>query len=178
VNTLSVPQDKDDTTVVEGRPLNTWFLGANLHPDFTLENHAIFHPSYVACSSYFLTQTMMYDALARQPALPAADHHLMDTWRMYQEILLPDGEPAYPQGMDWELHGLPYVNLFASLATLRQDRFAAHMEQSSLQFFRAWQVKRHGDLALPGSPYGFGRLATVIDAVLTASGWLRFRARE
>lgn len=165
VNTLSAPQDKDDTTPVEGRPLNTWFLGANIHPDFTLENHAIFHPSYVACSCYFLTQTMMYDAFARQPALPGADHHLMDTWRMFQQILLPDGEPAYPQGMDWELHGLPYFNLFASLATLRQDRFAARMEQGSLQFFRAWQSKRHGDLSLPGSRFGFPRHATVIDQV-------------
>jgi hypothetical protein len=168
VNTLSAPQDKDDPTLVEGRPLSSWFVGANLHPDFTLENHAIFHPSYVACSSYFLTQTMMYDAFARQPVLPAADHHLMDTWRMFQEILLPNGEPAFPQGMDWELHGLPYLNLFASLATLRQDRFAARMEQSSLQFFRSWQVKRHGDLSLPGSPFGFGRHATVIDQVTYA----------
>jgi hypothetical protein len=168
VNTLSAPQDKDDATIVEGRPLNAWFIGANLHPDFTLENHAIFHPSYVACSCYFLTETMMYYAFAGKPALPASDHHLIDTWRMFQEILLPDGEPAFPQGMDWELHGLPYFNIFASLATLRQDRFAARMEQSSLQFFRSWQVKRHGDLALPGSRYGFGRHATVIDQVAYA----------
>ncbi len=168
VNTLSAPQDKDDTTDVEGRPLNTWFLGANLHPDFTLENHAIFHPSYIACSCYFLTETMMYYKFAGKPPLPGADHHLMDTWRMYQEILLPDGEPAYPQGMDWELHNLPYFNIFASLATLRQDRFAARMEQTSLQFFRDWQVKRHGDLALPGSPHGFGRLASTIDQVAYA----------
>ena len=168
VNTLSAPQDKDDATVVEGRPLNSWFLGANLHPDFTLENHAIFHPSYVACSSYFLTETIMYYTFARQPALPAADHHLDDIWRMYQQILLPDGEPAYPQGLDWELHNLPYFNLFASLATLRQDRFAARMEQGSLQFFRGWQIKRGGDLSLPGSRFGFGRHATVIDQVAYA----------
>ncbi len=168
VNTLSAPQDKDDTTMVDGRPLNTWFLGANLHPDFTLENHAIFHPSYVACSCYFLTQTMMYDTFARQPVLQAADHHLMDTWRLFQQILLPNGEPAYPQGMDWELHNLPYLNLFAALATLRQDRFAAHMEQASLQFYRAWQIKRHGDLALPGSPHGFGRHGSTIDQMTYA----------
>ncbi len=163
VNTLSVQQDKDDITRVAGRPLNAWFLGANLHPDFTLENHGIFHPSYVACSSYFLTQTMMYDTLARQPMLPAADHHLMDTWRMYQQILLPDGEPAYPQGMDWELHALPYCNLFASLAALHRDGFAERMEQNSLQFFQHWQSQRQGDFSLPGSPFGFGRHATVID---------------
>jgi hypothetical protein len=168
VNTLSAPQDKDDTTIIAGRPLNEWFVGANLHPDFTLENHGIFHPSYVACSSYFLTQTMMYDAFARQPALPGADHHLMDTWRMFQQILLPYGEPAYPQSMDWELHNLPYLNLFAALATLRQDRFAARMEQTSLQFYRTWQIKRHGDLALPGSPHGFGRHGSTIDQMTYA----------
>lgn len=168
VNTLSAPQDQDNATIVEGRPLSAWFTGANLHPDFTLENHGVFHPSYVACSSYFLTETMMYYAFAGKPALPASDHHLSDTWRMFQEILLPTGEPAFPQGMDWELHGLPYFNLFAALATLRQDPFAARMEQSALQFVRSWQVKRHGDLSLPGSPYGFGRHATVIDQVAYA----------
>ena len=110
----------------------------------------------------------MYYTFSRQPALPGADHHLDDIWRMYQQILLPQGEPAYPQGMDWEIHNLPYFNIYASLATLRHDRFAARMEQGSLQFFRAWQVKRDGDLSLPGSHFGFGRHATVIDQVAYA----------
>ncbi len=39
MNTLSVPQDALDNTLVDGRPVSEWFVGANLNPDFTLENH-------------------------------------------------------------------------------------------------------------------------------------------
>ena len=122
INTLSVPQDADDRSVVDGWPVSEWFAGANLHPDFTLENHNIFHPSYVACSSYFLTQAALYYTYASRPVPQAATHHLLDTWQMFQTILLPWGESAYPQGMDWELHGLPYLNLYASLASCAPGR--------------------------------------------------------
>ncbi len=159
MNTLSAPQDRDSEVLVDGRRVSDWYVGANLHPDFTLENHGFFHPGYVGCSSYFMTQTEMYFAFAHQPIPQAATHHLMDTWRMFQGILLPNGESACPQGMDWELHGLPYVNLFASLATCQKDAMAAHLEDRYLQYMRAWQLMRNGDLAAPGSQLGFTRHA-------------------
>src|SRR5262249_51977878 len=80
-------------------------------------------------------------------------------WRMFQGILLPNGESACPQGMDWELHGLPYINLFASLACGRKDPLAAHLENNYLQYMRAWQVMQKGDLAVAGSRLGFTRHA-------------------
>lgn len=61
--------------------------------------------------------------------------------------------------MDWELHGLPYINLFASLACDRKDALAAHLENNYLQYMRAWQVTQHGDLAVAGSRLGFTRHA-------------------
>jgi len=159
INTLSTPSDQDDQTLVDGRPVSEWYTGANLHPDFTLENHGFFHPSYVGCSCYFLTETAMYFIYGHQP-IPAADtHHLMDTWRMFEGILLPNGEAAYPQGMDWDLHGTPYVSLFAALASYQKDPMAARLEEVYLQYLRAWQEKENGDLALTGSPYGFSRHA-------------------
>ena len=163
MNTLCTEADTHDTTLVDGRPVNEWVKGANLQPDYTLENHNIFHPSYVACSSYFLTQAVMYHTYTRRPVPQAATHHLLDTWHMYQTVILPWGEAAYPQGMDWELHGLPYINLFASLATHWQDPLAAHLEQCILQYLRAWQTMRNGSLAIPGSPQGFGRSAINIE---------------
>jgi hypothetical protein len=159
MNTLCTSNDMHDTNLVDGRAVNQWVRGANVQPDFTLENHNIFHPSYVACSSYFLTQAAMYYTYAGRPIPQAATHHLKDTWRMFQTILLPWGEAAYPQGMDWELHGLSFINLFASLATREKDRFAARMEQQSLQYMRAWQVMCRGDLAVPGSRFGIARHA-------------------
>jgi hypothetical protein len=165
MNVLCTEADTHDTALVDGRPVNQWVKGANLQPDFTLENHNKFHPSYVACSCYFLTQAAMYYTYAGRPIPQAATHHLMDTWQMFQAVILPWGEAAYPQGMDWELHSLTYVNLYASLATQKKDPFAAHMEQNSLQYLRAWQKMGQGDLALPGSPFGIVRHAVNAEQV-------------
>ncbi len=170
MNTLSTPQDQDDKTVVDGQPVSERFTGPNLHPDFTLENHGFFHPSYVGCSCYFLTETAMYFTYAHQPIPEAATHHLRETWRMFQGLLLPNGEAAYPQGMDWDLHGTPYISLFAALASYRQDPVAARLEEVYLQYMRAWQEKENGDLAVTGSPFGFSRHA--ISAGLAAYAFL------
>ena len=170
MNTLSVPRDVKDKTLVDGRPVSEWVSAPNLHPDFTLENHGFFHPAYVQCSSYFLTQTAMYYTYAGKKVPRAAGHHLMDTWRMFQTILLPWGETAFPQGMDWELHGLPAINLFASLGALMNDPVAVEAEKTILQYMRTWQEWCGGDLALPGSPFGFTRHA--IQAEQTAHAYL------
>ncbi len=170
VNTLSVKKDRRDETLLDGRPIREWVCTENLHPDFTLENHNIFHPSYVQCSSYLLMQSAMHAAYARVPVMQASSHHLMDVWAMFQGILLPWGETAFPQGMDWELHGLPPINLFASLATWKQDPVAAEMERTNLQYIRAWQEMCQGDLAPAGSRLGFTRHA--IQAEQVAFGYL------
>lgn len=170
MNTLSAPQDLQDTTMVDGHPVKEWVSAENLHPDFTLENHGFFHPVYVACSSYFLTQTAMHYRYAQRPIPQAATHHLMDTWRMLQTLILPCGESAFPQGMDWELHGITFINLFASLATYQKDPLAARLEKIALQYMRSWQNMRDGDLAIPGSQLGFTRHA--ICAEQAAYGYL------
>lgn len=159
MNTLCTEADLENTNLVDGRPVKEWVTGANVQPDFTLENHNRFHPSYVACSSYFMTQAQLYYAYAGKPIPQAATHHVLETWRMFRAIILPWGEVAYPQGMDWELHGLPYFNLYAALATHNQDVFAARMEQQSLQYLRAWQNMGQGSLATSGSRLGIARHA-------------------
>ncbi len=165
MNTLSVPRDLKDERVVDGRPVKEWVTGANLHPDFTLENHNFFHPSYVACSSYFLAVASMHYAYGCHPIPQAAIHHLMDVWAMFQTIILPCGESVFPQGMDWELHGLPYINLFAFLATKMHDPLAAKWENVHLQYIRTWQEMQGGNLAVPGSRLGFTRHAIFAEQV-------------
>lgn len=157
MNTLCTEADTHDARLADGRPVSEWVKGPNLQPDFTLENHNIFHPSYVGCSCYFLTEASVFYRYAGRPIPQAADHHLADTWRMFRTILLPWGEAAYPQGMDWELHALPFINLFAARATRDRDPLASRMEQCSLQYMRAWQEMDHGSLAFPGSRLGITR---------------------
>src|SRR5690349_5446642 len=112
----------------------------------------------------------MHFVYAHRPIPQAAMHHLLDVWQMFQGILLPSGEPAYPQGMDWELHGITVINLFASLATYQKDPVAARLEQQCLQYERAWQEMENGNLEVPGSRLGFTRHA--ICAEQAAYGFL------
>jgi hypothetical protein len=170
MNTLCTAADTNDATIVDGKPVKDRVKGANIQSDFTLENHNIFHPSYVGCSSYFLTQAAMYYTFGRQPVPESASHHLQDVWKMFQTIILPWGEAAYPQGMDWELHGLSFFNLFASLAARDHDALAAGLENRNIQYWRAWQNMWHGDLAEPGSRFGIARHA--INCEQTAYGFL------
>ncbi len=159
VNVLSVAQDRQDKTVIDGHPVCDWNCTENMHPDFTLENHGILHPSYIQCSSYFLAECAMHARFAKQPVPEAASHHLLDTWRMFQTILLPSGETMYPQGQDWELHGLNPIQLFAALATWKRDPLASKTERINVQYMRAWQQWCGGSLAAPGSRLGFTRHA-------------------
>ncbi|HEX3628563.1 MAG TPA: hypothetical protein VH280_24400 [Verrucomicrobiae bacterium] len=170
MNTLCTAADTNDTSLVDGRAVKDWVLGANLQPDYTLENHGIFHPSYVGCSSYFMTQAAMYYAYAGKDIPQAANHHLLDVWQMFRTIILPWAETADPQSMDWELHGLPFIDLYGTLATHGKDPFAARMEQSSLQYLCAWQGMFDKSLTLPGSPFGIARHA--INCELTSYGFL------
>ena len=170
MNTLCTESDTDDSRLVDGRAVNHWVKAANLYPDYSLENHNVFHPSYVGCSCYFLTQAALYYAHAGRPIPEAASHHLLDTWHMFRSIILPWGEAAYPQGMDWELHGLPFIELYASLGTHLKDSFASRMERCNLQSIRTWQRMGSGSLAFPGSRLGFTRHA--INAELAAYGLL------
>ena len=97
INTLSVPQDAQEQRLVDGRPVSEWFAGANLQPDFTLENHNIFHPSYVACSSYFLTQAAMYYMHAGVPSPRRRPTTCWTPGSMFQTILLPAASRLIPK---------------------------------------------------------------------------------
>jgi hypothetical protein len=112
----------------------------------------------------------MHYTYAHRPVPQAATHHLMDTWGMLRTLLLPCGESARPQGMDWELHGLQSINLLASLGTRMNDPVAVDMEKVVLQRMRTWQEMQNGDLAVPGSSLGFTRHSIVAEQ--TAYGFL------
>jgi hypothetical protein len=78
--------------------------------------------------------------------------------------------------MDWEVHGIPFINLFSSLASYQKDSLAALWEQKYLQYMRAWQQMEKGSLATPGSRLGFTRHA--ICAEQAAYGFLAHKLFE
>ncbi len=129
MNTLSVAQDLRDRTVVEGRPVSDWVHGANLHSDYTAENHNIFHPVYNMVTLHELGNSALAYGYSGREVPATVRHHVLDVWEnVLKTIVLADGEWVYPNGLDWMIHDYEHLPTFAWLATYFQDSSAALIE--------------------------------------------------
>ncbi|NET10474.1 MAG: hypothetical protein F6K16_38400, partial [Symploca sp. SIO2B6] len=110
LNTLSTPQDRTSTAVVDGKPLKEQVYTINLHSDYTLENHGACHFCYVA--SPLVSIAWSYYALAsnNQPVPEALFHHVQDLWQQAKSTFL-DYRFAYIGGKDWAryTYGLYFI---------------------------------------------------------------------
>lgn len=121
LNSLSAPQDASDSSVVDGRPLEEQIYTANIHRDFTIENHGAYHTCYMACPLHSLAWgCYAIEASGQQP--PAAQfHHFTDVWnRMKPTFLLR--RFAYPAGKDWPRYAYGMSFIMPALVVL-QYRF-------------------------------------------------------
>lgn len=174
MNVLSVPQDAKDERLVDGRPVKDWVCTVNVHPDFTLENHGFFHPTYTMVSPAEVGQGAVFYAYAGRQVPQAATHHLMENWRLLQTIMLPSGYWAFTQGMDWALNGDGHIHYLAWLATYAKDPVAAGMEKQVAQYIRGHQgLFGDGRFAGPSSRLKFAREA--IQAERIAYSYMQHR---
>lgn len=100
VTSFATPEDVKSTRLVDGRPLHEWVRGANIHSDYTAENHGFFHPDYT--TSYYLTvQNLAAYALAGEKAPESAFHNVHHLRDILTFLTLPNGWTYYPQCTDW-----------------------------------------------------------------------------
>jgi hypothetical protein len=164
MNTVSVPQDLKDERIVDGRRVRNWVSTVNYHPDFTLENHGFFHPTYAMVSPAEVGQGAIFYKFAGNPIPEAAGHNLTNSWLMLQQIMLPSGYWAFPQGMDWALNSEGHIHYLAWLATYSKDPLAAAMERRLAQYISGHQqIHGGGNFAGPASRLGFAREAIVAE---------------
>ncbi|MDH7482817.1 MAG: hypothetical protein QHH26_12705 [Armatimonadota bacterium] len=164
MNVLSIPQDARDERIVDGKRVRDWVCTVNVHPDFTLENHGFFHPTYTMVSPAEVGQGGLLYAYAHQPIPEAAGHHLLDNWRLLQNFMLPCGYWIYPQGMDWALNSDGHIHYLAWLATYAKDPLAAGMEKRVAQYIAGHQtIHKDGRFAGPASRLGFAREAVTAE---------------
>jgi hypothetical protein len=171
MNTVSVAADKNDSTLVDGRPVNEWVCTANYHPDFTLENHGIFHPAYTMVSPAEVGSGALFFAYSGLPIPQAAGHHLMDTWILLQTIMYPSGYWAYTQGMDWALNSDAHIHYLAFVSAYLKDPLALGMEKTVAQYMRGQQMIHGGRIAGPSSRLGFIREAITAERICYAYLW-------
>ncbi len=101
---FATPHDLSDSTPGDdGRPLKDWIAGANIHDDFSLENHNRFHIDYELTCYRFLMFGAAMHRLGGTSVPAAFRHHTLD---VYEKVLLPctDGSKfiTYVSDNDWK----------------------------------------------------------------------------
>ncbi|NLN79352.1 MAG: hypothetical protein GX141_10595 [Armatimonadetes bacterium] len=100
VTSFAAPKDLQDTKPVDGRPLKDWLHGANIHSDYTLENHGFFHPDYE--TAYYLTiQNLPFYRLAQREPPEGTFHNIRELHDIVNFLTLPNCWTFYPQYTDW-----------------------------------------------------------------------------
>lgn len=160
-NTISAPADRG---AGGGRVMT-----AQVFPDFTLENHDIFHPVYSMIGPATNGQAAVDYKLGGRPIPDALTFNVLKEWGTLQYIALPDGEWLYPQGLDWDLHDYEHLHYWTMLATLFHDPAAALLEQRTVGYARRrQQINGDGRFVGPSSSLGFAREAVQAERVAFA----------
>ncbi len=158
VNSYSHYRDATDNTVIDPHYDNTTvaqlYKGENLYPDYTLQNHDLFHTSY----QNVVMQELGEAALALQmfsQGRASEDDYQGDTqkWRTNalmhnnQEVMdsvlnwlaLSDGELAMPNGNDWSLFLFDQITSYSTQACYQRDANALMLENLAYKYIQARQ---------------------------------------
>jgi len=152
INSISVPADADDETIIAGRPVKDWFVGANFFENYSFDHHGYMNVGYmVICTSQ---QAFLHFDLKRMGETPPESlyWHGEDLWRVIRRMLFGDGRLARIGGDSRVRYG--YCQEYA-LPTLlfAADRFNdAHAVDMAgrLLDWMAVETEHNGD----GSFYG------------------------
>lgn len=126
----------DETLGDDGRPVKKWVVGANIHDDFSLENHGRFHIEYVFSAYRFMIQGAALFRVGDSPVPEAFRHHIAD---VHREVVLPcmnaSGYAVFVSDNDWKRYHLwtesPVVHGYVAL--LERSPLAAALEEQSLR---------------------------------------------
>ncbi|MHB8997579.1 MAG: hypothetical protein ACYC63_20225, partial [Armatimonadota bacterium] len=94
LNGISTPADALDETVIAGKPLHEWHVGANFFPNYALDHHGYLNVGYmVICLSNI---AMLHYGFTHQGMTPPESlyHHASDLWQVVRNFIFPDGRLA------------------------------------------------------------------------------------
>lgn len=146
---FATPHDLTDATPGDdGKPIKDWVAGANIHDDFTLENHNRFHIDYeLTCYRFLYFDAAMY-RLAGNSVPGAFRHHTLD---VYEKVMLACTDASkfavYVSDNDWKRYHAwtesPAVHGFIALT--ESSPLASELEEQSLRtavaYWRAFPEK-------------------------------------
>jgi hypothetical protein len=142
LNTLSAPQDALNPALIDGRPMRDQVYTANVHPDFTIENHGAYHTCYMACPLHSLAWGYWALSASGQQVPEAQFHHFRDVWDRMKPTFLTR-RFAYPTGKDWPRYAYGMSFIMPALVVLQHryaDNAARAIESRRFQTLEEEQV--------------------------------------
>jgi hypothetical protein len=170
ISSVATRSDRKSSRVVGGKPLRTWIRGANVHDDFTMENHGFVHPDYMTTISQNLTHALTYRLLG-MAVPPALLFNAQPSYDILKVFTQRDCSLFYPNATDWSLHHLDHAwNVHILAERILRDREAAPLAACSLDTLRKMQARNpSGRLYAPGEYMTYGTIEQH-SAFLVASG--------
>jgi hypothetical protein len=152
INSYSQIDDATDATVIDPdyntKTVKDLYIGKNLFDDYTLQNHNYFHTSYQnvvmqELGEGFLAMKMFQTGLTgtekwKTNALLHNDQKVMD--KVLNELALPDGELAMPNGNDWSLFLYDQITSYSTMACFLNDPNALMLENQAYKYIKARQT--------------------------------------
>jgi len=187
LNAINVPADAEDDTVIHGKPLRQWHVGANFFANYALDHHGYLNVGYmVICLSNL---AMLHYGYARRglEAPEAVYHHGRDLWHLVRRLVFADGRLARIGGDSRQRYCYCQDYLLPTLVLAGDhwgDRLAPHLEAGQLELMATEQSangdgsflsRRLGHLEAT-SPYYYTRLEADKAVCLSmAATWRRLR---
>ncbi|MHC4538075.1 MAG: hypothetical protein ACYS6K_29455 [Planctomycetota bacterium] len=147
ISAMATREDRTSDVVIDGRALRERVKGANVHSDFTLENHGIVHPDYMCTIGLNMANALVYRLLG-QP-IP---HNVKALYENLKFFTMPDGAFFYPNATDWNLHRLDTTwPIHVQVERLMHDTQAAALADVALDTLERMQKRNpDGRIFAPG----------------------------
>jgi hypothetical protein len=144
------PADAKSKQLIDGRTVAEQFTGANIHDEFTLENHGFVHPDYMTCFGITLGAEAEFRLSGRRPP-EALQYNAREIYENLKWFALPDGGFVYPSGQDWELfRNAGWVNPHVQMAAFARDPDAWRLAGRCLDTLEKMQARsQSGAVCLP-----------------------------
>jgi hypothetical protein len=152
VSVFATPKDGDSDERVDGRPLRKWLHGANVHSDYSIENHGIVHPDYYLIGPAMMLPSAIVYRLSGKAPPQAMSHNVRQVYQNLKLFCLPGGDLLYPYGTDRTPHRLEMTTtLHVFMERLFQDRDAGALAQDALATLEKMQARNpDGRTFVPG----------------------------
>jgi len=134
LNSLVREEDRNETSIVDGKPVKDRVKAVTIHPDFTLENHGRVHPDYMACGYLKLRNAHLYKA-GGIPVPESCFYGIGETFDILYHLTATNGSFFYVNGQDWRPHRHDTcLIMWGCTNTLMNDPKGAFLERATLDF--------------------------------------------